>query len=36
LIDLPGATVTRAILSHDVTPSVTDCVRGEIIFNRTL
>jgi vitamin B12 transporter len=33
LIDLPGATVARAILSYDITPGVTVYVRGENIFN---
>jgi vitamin B12 transporter len=33
LIDLPGATVVRGILSYDVTPWLTAYVRGENIFD---
>lgn len=33
LIDLPGATVVRAMLSYDVTPWATVYVRGENIFD---
>jgi vitamin B12 transporter len=33
LIDLPGATVVRAILSYDLTPALTAYIRGENIFN---
>jgi len=33
LIDLPGATVVRAILSYEVTPWLTAYVRGENIFD---
>ncbi|MFL4970264.1 MAG: TonB-dependent receptor plug domain-containing protein [Xanthobacteraceae bacterium] len=33
LIDLPGATVVRAILAYDITPGLTAYIRGENIFN---
>jgi vitamin B12 transporter len=33
LIDLPGATVVRAVLAYDITPALTAYIRGENIFN---